>query len=96
MIVPNKILKSPIITEKASDLNVRLNQYTFKVYPQATKKNIAHAIETAWPVTVKKVNIINVKPKTKINRKVRGKKGRTASCKKALVTLKSGDKIEFI
>jgi len=96
MIATDKILKKPFISEKATILSSDHNQYTFKVYSDATRTAIAQAVEKTWSVKVRKVNVINVKPKARTLRYRRGKPGHRSGYKKAMVTLKVDDKIEII
>ena len=87
-----RILKSPHITEKATDLNKR-NQYVFKVYTRANKIDIKKAIEDVYGVNVSDVNIINISPKKRRLGKIIGwRKG----YKKAIVKIKKGQKIEIL
>ncbi len=88
---PESIILRPIISEKAYK-GVEEGKYTFKVHPDANKIEIRHAIEKLFNVKVVKVNVMNQKPKKKRLGKF---EGRTSSWKKAVVTLKEGDKIEF-
>ncbi len=89
--IASKILIEPWITE-ATTLAVDMNKYVFKVLRKATKKQVEQAIEKIYKVTVISVNTINVPGKVKI----RGnKKGKRASYKKAIVTLKKGDSINL-
>lgn len=84
------VLKKPVITEKSWDL-VTENKYSFWVNPDANKIEIKNAVESAFKVTVLDVRTMNVKGKEKrMGRFV----GRTKDRKKAIVTLKEGDKIE--
>lgn len=84
------IIKKPVVSEKSYDL-LADNKYTFYVNPAANKIEIKKAIEEIFKVTVLKVNTLNVKGKEKrMGRAV----GRTNDRKKAIVTLKEGDKIE--
>jgi len=92
---PVKVLKEALLTEKATMLSANLNQYAFSVFPQATKTNIKNAIEETFGVKVLKVNTLTSKPKSKRDRMRRGKMGFTALAKKAIVTLKAGDSIDF-
>lgn len=85
------IIIAPVISEK-SYAAIEGGRYTFQVHPQATKPEIARAVETIFDVTVTNVNTMRVKPKPKRQGWTRGK---TASWKKAIVTLKEGDSIEF-
>ena len=89
------ILKRPIITEKTQGLNEK-NKYTFEVGRDANKISIAAAVEKMYGVTVEKVNTITQIGKKK-SRMTRTKvtSGRTATYKKAIVTLKEGEVIDF-
>jgi len=87
------IIKKPRITEKSGLQAENTNVYTFEVTTKANKKNIAKAVKELYKVTPIKVNIINLPAKVVV---ARGKVGRKAGIKKALVTLKKGDKIEFV
>ena len=85
------VLRKPLITETSTG-NMALGKYTFKVAAGATKPMIAAAVEKAFKVTVTKVNVSTVQGKTKRM----GKNMYTQpSWKKAVVTLKAGDKIEL-
>ncbi|PPD58258.1 50S ribosomal protein L23 [Dehalogenimonas etheniformans] len=85
------VLKKPLITEKNARLQ-EANQYAFEVSSEATKPQIKAAVESAYKVTVTGVNVLTVKGKEK--RMGRGLY-RAPNWKKALVTLKAGDKIQF-
>ena len=86
------IILKPIITEKSMDM-IGEKKYTFKVAPDATKPEIAKAVEELFGVKVQAVNVMNMKSKPK---RVRYVPGRTAEWKKAIVTLKPESKtIEF-
>ena len=78
------IILKPIITEKSMDM-IGEKKYTFKVAPDATKPEIAKAVEELFGVKVQAVNVMNMKSKPK---RVRYVPGRTAEWKKAIVTLK--------
>ncbi len=85
------IIIAPVITEKsayAADKGV----YTFKVAKSANKIEIRKAIEAAFGVKVVKLNTLNTKAKDKRVGKYTGK---TKTYKKAIITLKDGDKIEL-
>jgi len=86
------IIKSPHITEKATQLSGQ-NSYTFLVETKATKKEIANAITSLYKVTPVKVNVINM-PAKKVTR--RGIPGEVRGFKKAVVFLKKGETIELI
>jgi large subunit ribosomal protein L23 len=88
---PRDILKKPVVTEKSTSL-LQDNKYTFVVDPRANKTEIKQAVEKVFKVKVEKVNTMNVKGKIK---RVRRIPGRTPDTKKAIVTLKKGDKIEI-
>ena len=86
------IIKYPVITEKSTAVLGPESKYCFAVDRRANKKNIGKAIESIYKVTVLKVNIIKMRGK---KRRVRYQLGKTPDWKKAIVTLKQGDKIEF-
>jgi len=86
----NKVLIRPMVTEKSTNLQKEQNKYVFVVDKNADKITIARAVKEMFNVTPVSVNVINCKGKEK---RVRYKTGRTASKKKAIITLKKGDKI---
>jgi large subunit ribosomal protein L23 len=88
---PRDIIIRPVISEKSYDL-VAQNRYTFEVAKTASKPQIADAVTEIFGVTVTSVNTMNVTGKP---RRVRLAKGKTRDWKKAIVTLKEGDSIEF-
>ena len=94
MIEAEKILKDMVITEKATLLSSELNQYTFRVYPNANRKSVAQAVAKTFKVEVKSVRMINVKPKPFRTR--RGVRGYKSASKKAIVTLAPDNTIEII
>jgi large subunit ribosomal protein L23 len=81
---------APVITEKATYLSDQ-NKVVFRVAKDATKAEIADAIQELFKVTVLKVNTLNVKGKTK---RWRGRLGRRSDIKKAIVTLAEGQSID--
>lgn len=85
-------LVRPHITEKAAILAEK-GTYVFVVSPKTNKIEIAKAVEILYGVTAVKVNIVNL-PDTNVF--VRNRRGVKAGVRKALVTLKKGDKIELI
>jgi large subunit ribosomal protein L23 len=89
------VIISPRITEKSMS-NALAHQYSFEVHPRATKTQIRHAVEEIFKVNVLKVNTVNVGGKLKnfARRGVRTS-GRQSDWKKAIVTLKAGQKIEL-
>lgn len=89
------ILKRPIVTEKITALQDK-RQYAFEVTDSANKIEIVRAIEKKFKVTVTGVRTVVVKGKRKTQMTRRGRfEGRTATWKKAIVTLKEGDKIDY-
>ena len=85
------VIVSPVITEKATNLTEQ-NKVVFRVAGDATKDEIAAAVEALFKVNVTKVNTINVKGKTK---RFRGRVGRRSDVKKAIVTLAEGQSIDI-
>ena len=81
---------SPVITEKSTLLSEQ-NKVVFKVADDASKDEIAAAVEALFKVKVVKVNTLNVKGKTK---RFRGHLGRRNDVKKAIVTLADGQSID--
>jgi large subunit ribosomal protein L23 len=88
---PRDIILKPVISEKSYDM-ISHNRYTFEVAKTASKPQIAQAVTDIFGVTVTSVNTMNVTGKP---RRVRAAKGKTRDWKKAVVTLKEGDSIEF-
>jgi large subunit ribosomal protein L23 len=86
-----KVLQRPLITEKNSALQAQ-GKYAFKVAQEANKEQIKQAVESAFKVTVTGVNVMTVPGK---RRRMRGREITSPSWKKALVSLKPGDKIEL-
>ena len=90
------ILVRPLITEAMTHLTERLNQYGFIVAKEANKLQIAKAVEQYYNVTVVRVNTMRYRGKRKTRMTKAGYLvGRTASFKKAIVTLKPGETIDF-
>jgi len=87
-----ELLLRPHITEQSSLLTQK-NIYTFHVSPRANKILIKKAIQEMYGFKPVKVRVINTHSKKRI---VQGKKGIKPGFKKALVYLKSSDKIEFV
>jgi large subunit ribosomal protein L23 len=87
-----QILKGPHVTEKAGDLTEK-NKYVFKVFKKASKTEIKKAIQAVYGVDVVSVRIINVFKK---KRRVGKVKGFRSGYKKAIVKIKSGQKIEVL
>lgn len=90
------IIIKPIVTEKMTALTEKRNNYGFRVSSEANKIQIKQAIEELYNVTVVDVNTLNYPGKLKSrNTKAGVISGRTASYKKAIVTLKDGEVIDF-
>ncbi len=94
MINAEKVLQHMRLTEKSNKLSAEYGQYTFEVAPGATKHTVREAIERTFKVTVTRVNIQNMPGKNKRSRQ--GRPSLTSEYKKAIVTLKQGDKIELV
>jgi large subunit ribosomal protein L23 len=88
---PRDVLKKPIVSERSTSL-LEQNKYSFYVDKAANKIEIKHAVQELFKVTVTNVNTMNVKGKVK---RMGKHLGRTSGRKKAIVTLKDGDKIEL-
>jgi large subunit ribosomal protein L23 len=82
---------APLITEKATLLSEQ-NKVVFRVAANATKVEIAAAVEELFKVKVTKVNTLIQKGKTK---RFRGRMGRRSDVKKAIVTLQDGQSIDI-
>ncbi len=87
----NDLILRPIISEKTTGL-MELNKYVFEVSMRANKLMVSRAIKEMFGVKPEKVNIILVRGKA---RRVRYRLGRRSAWKKAIVTLKAGEKIEI-
>lgn len=85
-----RILLKPLITEKGANLAAQ-NKYIFSVNPQANKIEVKKAIRSIYRVDPVKVNICNFPGKQVRSGRHQGK---TKAWKKAIITLKAGDKIE--
>lgn len=86
-----RFLIEPWITEK-SHQNMVQNKYVFKTNPESNKKNIKKAVEDLYKVAVISVHVVNIHPKKRIYGRTKGFK---SGYKKAIVTLKEGDKIQL-
>lgn len=87
------IILSPHISEKATILTEKNNEYVFRVLKNAKKAEIKQAVETLFNTSVKSVRIVNVKSKMKT---FKGIEGRKKSWKKAYVTLPADQKIDIV
>lgn len=90
------IIKKPVITEKMTAISEKLNQFAFIVDKNANKYQIKDAVEELYGVKVVSVNTMNYEGKKKSRYTKSGVvTGRRAAFKKAIVTLKEGDTIDF-
>ncbi len=86
----NDIIVKPVISEKTTEM-MEHNKYVFQVAMNANKLQINQAIKDIYGVKPKKVNVMIVRGK---NKRLRFRIGRTSAWKKAIITLKPGEKIE--
>jgi large subunit ribosomal protein L23 len=86
-----EIIKTVRLTEKGTRQGEKFNQYTVKADPRANKTQIRHAVQELFKVKVIKVNTLNVTGKPRRQRTKQA--GFSMNWKKAIVTLKEGDKI---
>jgi len=86
-----EVLRRPLVTEKNTILQAQ-NKYAFEVAKEANKPQIKQAVEKTFKVKVTAVNVTKVSGKT---RRVGRRLVQTSPWKKAFVTLRPGDKIEF-
>jgi large subunit ribosomal protein L23 len=87
-----KIIRKPLITEKGTILKDENNQLVFEVDPRSNKSEIKKAVEKLFKVTVVSVKTQNKAGKPKrLGRSV----GRRRNWKKAIVTLKEGNRVDF-
>ena len=87
------VLLKPLLTEKTTMLKDEAQQVAFMVHTLANKLEIKQAVEKAFDVKVEAVNVVRRAP---MNRERQGRVvGRKPGWKKAYVTLRQGDKIEF-
>ena len=86
----------PLVTEKMTAETEKLNRFGFIVRPEANKLEIKKEVEALYNVTVLSVNTMNYAGKNKSRYTKAGLvKGRSNAYKKAIVTLKKGDTIDF-
>ena len=86
-----EIIKTVRLTEKGTRQGEKYNQYTVVADPRANKTQIRQAVQELFKVKVTRVNTLNVRGKAR--RKRTAQAGVTNAWKKAIVTLKEGDKI---
>jgi large subunit ribosomal protein L23 len=89
---PQDVIRAPLISEKGSLLAENTQQVLFKVRPEANKIEVKQAVETLFKVKVVKVRMARYLGKI---RRIGRHMGRRPEWKKAYVTLKEGDKIDF-
>ncbi len=91
-----RVIKEPHITEKATFLTEQ-NKYVFKISSSANKAETKKAIEALYGVKVKKIHIVHSAPKRRrLGRHEGWRSGLKRGFKKAIVTLKEGEKIELL
>ncbi|HXW83728.1 MAG TPA: 50S ribosomal protein L23 [Candidatus Binataceae bacterium] len=88
----DQVIVSPLITEKGTLASEKANQVVFRVRTGASKDKVREAIEHLFKVTVLRVRTANFMGKQRRRGMIKGKR---PDWKKAYVTLKEGDKIEF-
>lgn len=86
-----EIIKTVRLTEKGTRQGEKYNQYTVVADPRANKMQIRQAVQELFKVKVTNVNTLNVRGKMRRQRTTQA--GRSSNWKKAIVTLKDGDKI---
>ncbi len=88
-----EVIKRPVVTEKSNTLADLYGQYTFQIDRRANKLQVKEAVEQIFGVEVKKVRIVNLKPKR--GRYGRRKVVREPAWKKAVATLAPGQRLEI-
>ena len=88
-----KVLVGPHVSEKATNVAGRNNQYVFKIARDANKREVKAAVEKLFNVQVEDVRVANVKGKI---RRTRYGVGRQSDWKKAYVRLAQGQEIDFV
>lgn len=86
------VIKGPLITEKLDKAREKFRQYSFIVDLKATKHDVINAVEQLFKVSVEGIRTNIVRGKTK---RVGKSMGKRSNFKKAIVTLKTGDRIEL-
>ena len=86
-----EIIKTVRLTEKGTRQGERFNQYTVMADRRANKTQIRHAVQELFKVNVTKINTLNVRGKPRRQRTTQA--GKASDWKKAIVTLKEGQKI---
>ena len=93
MTEPTRVILSLVVTEKAERLKAEQSRYTFKVARTANKIEVRDAVERLFKVHVREVRVMNYLGKM---RRMGRFSGRRADWKKAVVTLKQGERIESL
>jgi large subunit ribosomal protein L23 len=88
----SEVLRRPLVTEKNTAIQAPQGKYAFEVAEGANKDLIRQAVEKVFKVNVSRVNVMTVPGRVRM---VRGRKVMGSPWKKAIVTLKPGDKIEL-
>ncbi len=88
-----EVLRGPLLTEKGTILKEKDNKVLFNVAKNANKIEIKNAVESIFKVKVERVTTMNYKGKKK---RMGKHEGRRPDWKKAIVTLKEGEKLDFI
>jgi len=88
-----EVIKTVRVTEKGATQGERYNQYTVVADPRANKVQIRQAVQELFKVKVLDVNTLNVRGKSRRQRTAQA--GKDPNWKKAVVTLKAGDKIHL-
>lgn len=88
-----EIIRTVRLTEKGTRQSEKFNQYTVMADPRANKTQIRAAVQDLFKVKVVKVNTLNVRGKFRRQRTKQA--GQSPNWKKAIVTLKEGDKISL-
>jgi len=86
-----EVIRTVRLTEKGTRQGEKYNQYTIVADPRANKTQIRQAVQELFKVKVTKVNTLNVRGKLRRQRTTQA--GQAPNWKKAIVTLKEGDKI---
>ena len=86
------MIQEPHLTEKVLLQKEEGNKVVFKIHPTVNKVELKRAVEEIFKVTVEKINTLNVQGKKK---RVGAIQGKRADWKKAVITLKEGDSIEY-
>lgn len=88
-----KILLAPHVSEKATYISEKYNQYVFKVARDSNKSEIKNAVEYLWSVKVLSVRVVNVKGKSK---RFGGGSGKRSDWKKAYVSVSDGVVLDYL